>query len=114
MRAAGLAGAPAGGGEPLYSAFFREEYGVNARIGALGAPDARVKQVSVWDGIARPRVPRLVRPPRSPSKVMGGGVGLSVHGRFRVATEKALFAMPEVGIGLFPDVGVCHALVRIS
>ena len=37
--------------------------------------------------------------------VMGGGVGISVHGSHRVAGDKFLFAMPEVGIGFFPDVG---------
>ena len=45
--------------------------------------------------------------------VMGGGVGVSVHGSHRVAGDRFLFAMPEVGIGFFPDVGATWFLPRM-
>ena len=45
--------------------------------------------------------------------VMGGGVGISLYGTHRVAGERYSFAMPETLIGLFPDVGVCHAFARM-
>jgi len=45
---------------------------------------------------------------------MGGGVGLSVHGKYRIATEKTLFAMPETAIGLYPDTGATHFLSRLK
>lgn len=63
--------------------FFRHEYILDYLLGTSNKP-----QISFWNGI-----------------VMGGGVGISVLGEFRVATEKTVFAMPECGIGLFPDVG---------
>jgi 3-hydroxyisobutyryl-CoA hydrolase len=45
--------------------------------------------------------------------VMGGGNGVSIHGKFRVATENTLFAMPETAIGLHPDVGASYFLSRL-
>jgi len=79
-------------GTDLYKDFFKEEYQLNALIGTLHVP-----YVALIDGIT-----------------MGGGVGLSVHGQFRVATEKTLFAMPETAIGLFPDVGGGYFLPRLG
>ena len=45
---------------------------------------------------------------------MGGGVGLSVHAPFRIATENTRFAMPETTIGFFPDVGASFFLPRMD
>ncbi|KAJ8403515.1 hypothetical protein AAFF_G00352870 [Aldrovandia affinis] len=66
-------------GESLAQDFFREEYILNNTVGTFQKP-----YVALIDGIT-----------------MGGGVGLSVHGRFCVATEKTLFAMPETAIGKY-------------
>ncbi len=72
-------------------AFWGEEYILNRRIKRYGKP-----YVAVIDGI-----------------VMGGGVGVSMHGSHRVVGERSVFAMPEVGIGLFPDVGGTYLLPRL-
>ncbi|KAJ0260078.1 hypothetical protein HA466_0063330 [Hirschfeldia incana] len=45
--------------------------------------------------------------------VMGGGAGVCVHGRFRIATENTVFAIPETALGLFPDVGASYFLSRL-
>lgn len=78
-------------GPEIGKTFFRAEYSLNNLIGSLSVP-----YVALINGI-----------------VMGGGCGLSVHGNFRVVTEKALFAMPETAIGLFPDVGASHFLNKL-
>lgn len=72
-------------------AFFVEEYALNLAIARYPKP-----YVSLIDGIC-----------------MGGGIGLSVHGAIRIATEAAQFAMPETVIGLFPDVGATFILPRL-
>jgi enoyl-CoA hydratase len=71
--------------------FWRDEYPLNAAI-----KNYRKPYVALIDGI-----------------VMGGGVGVSVHGSHRVAGDKYLFAMPEVSIGFFPDVGATWFLPRM-
>lgn len=72
--------------------FFADEYRLNALIARFSKP-----YVALVDGI-----------------VMGGGFGVSFHGSHRVLTENAVFAMPEVGIGFFPDVGGSHILPRLA
>ena len=70
-------------GGNLGKVFWRQEYIMNARIAKFPKP-----YVAFMDGL-----------------VMGGGVGLSAHASNRVVTEKTRLAMPEVGLGFFPDVG---------
>lgn len=72
--------------------FFRSEYRLNTLIKRFPKPF-----ISLLDGV-----------------VMGGGVGISVHGSHRISTEHTLFAMPETGIGLFPDVGGGWFLPRMG
>ena len=77
-------------GGDLGKIFWRQEYIMNARIAKFPKP-----YVAFMDGL-----------------VMGGGVGLSAHARHRVVTEKTRLAMPEVGLGFFPDVGGTWLLSR--
>lgn len=70
--------------------FFYEEYTLNHRIHTYPKP-----YIALIDGI-----------------VMGGGVGVSVHGAFRIVSENVMLAMPETMIGFFPDVGGGYFLPR--
>ena len=72
-------------------AFFSEEYALNLMIATYPKP-----YVALIDGIC-----------------MGGGIGVSVHAPYRVATEHAAFAMPETAIGFFPDIGATFFLPRL-
>jgi enoyl-CoA hydratase len=71
--------------------FFREEYALNLMIATYPKP-----YVALIDGIC-----------------MGGGIGVSVHAPYRVATGHAAFAMPETAIGFFPDIGATFFLPRL-
>ena len=71
--------------------FYALEYPMNAQLHQFSKP-----YIALLDGIT-----------------MGGGVGISVHGSHRVVTERTVFAMPETGIGLFPDVGATYVLPRL-
>ena len=75
----------------LKKIFLFKEYKLNYAISQFKKP-----YLSIWDDI-----------------VMGGGVGLSIYGNARIATENAKFAMPETAIGFFPDVGGSYFLSRI-
>ncbi|RMF10043.1 MAG: enoyl-CoA hydratase/isomerase family protein [Alphaproteobacteria bacterium] len=78
-------------GTDYWRRFFSDEYRLNAAIFHYQKP-----YIALIDGI-----------------VMGGGVGVSEHGTHRIATERTLYAMPETGIGLIPDVGGSYFLPRL-
>ncbi len=77
-------------GDSLPAQFWSTEYHLDVLIARYPKP-----VIAVMDGV-----------------VMGGGVGLSAHASHRIVTERSLIAMPEVGIGFFPDVGVSFLLAR--
>ena len=75
---------------PAAANFLRDEYRLNGLIGAFSKP-----YLALTHGV-----------------VMGGGAGVSVHGRYRLADEDLAFAMPETGIGFIPDIGASYFLSR--
>jgi enoyl-CoA hydratase len=77
-----------GRGTDFGPTYYAAEYALNAAIHIYPKP-----YIALLDGVT-----------------MGGGVGVSVHGSHRVVSERILFAMPETGIGLFPDIGASWIL----
>ena len=77
-------------GDPLPQKFWAIEYHLNVMIARYRKP-----VVAIMDGV-----------------VMGGGIGLAGHAARRVVTERSMVAMPEVGIGFFPDIGASFPLAR--
>ena len=75
---------------PLPAQFWATEYRLNVAIARYPKP-----VIAIMDGL-----------------VMGGGMGISAHAAHRVVTERSALAMPEVGIGFFPDVGASFLLAR--
>jgi enoyl-CoA hydratase/carnithine racemase len=78
------------GAYPQAMQFFHDEYRLNYHIAHYKKP-----YIAFLNGVT-----------------MGGGMGLSIHGRHRVGTENLIMAMPETGIGFFPDIGATHFLSR--
>lgn len=78
--------------DPAMYDFFRDEYQLNRFIFHYPKP-----YIALLSGIT-----------------MGGGVGISIHGSHRVASENLIFAMPETGIGFYPDVGGTYFLPRLA
>jgi 3-hydroxyisobutyryl-CoA hydrolase len=78
-------------GQELSKEYFAQEYQLDHLIATFNKP-----YIAFMDGIT-----------------MGGGVGLSIHAPFRIATERTVFAMPETTIGFFPDVGASFFLPRM-
>ena len=79
------------GDDETLARMYRAEYSLDALIDAYPKP-----YVAAIDGYC-----------------MGGGLGVAMYGAFRVVTERAVLAMPEVGIGFFPDVGASYVLPRL-
>ena len=75
--------------------FFAQEYIVDNGLATLS--DHGATQIALWNGIT-----------------MGGGVGVSAHAPIRIATNNSVYAMPETGIGFFPDVGGSYFLARVK